>query len=109
MTELYESGSGVANAQGKAIVRLQPLRAFEDWHVQRVSIQSTSSTLVPTFKLYKGSETPSSFIGGTFTGNLNSDPQLDLTLMNGESLLGVWEGGDVGSTCTMTITGTKNR
>jgi hypothetical protein len=106
--ELHESATAVANSAGKAIARLQPLRAFEKWFVESVAIQSTSTVKSPTFKIYKGSESPSSLVGGTFTGALNSDPQFNRPLGNGEVLLGVWENCDVGASCTMTIEGTKS-
>lgn len=106
--DLHESESGTADANGKATATLQPLRAFERWAIKRMTIQSTSSTLVPTCKVYRGNETPSSLIDGSHTGTLDhSDTNIEL--QNGERLLFVWEGGDAGSVCTATIEGTTRR
>jgi hypothetical protein len=85
------------------------MRAFETWQVQRVACSNTSSTNVPTFKVYKGAENPSCFLGGTYTGTLDADPSINVSLGTGEVLLGVWEGADVGSVGTMTITGMKTK
>jgi hypothetical protein len=104
---LDESANGTANAAGKATASLQPLRAFENWHVDSVSVFSTS-VLVSTFKVYRGSESPSTLIGGTYSGNLNSDPSFNKDVRNGERLLGVWEGCTPGAVCTMSVTGTKS-
>lgn len=108
MTDLSESNTAVANAAGKAVARLQPLRAFEEWRIETLAIDSTSSTKMPTFKSYRGSESPSNFIGGTFTGKNNVDSSFNKSLRNGETLVGVWENCDVGASCTMSITGTRS-
>lgn len=107
--ELYESATAVANAAGKAVCRLQPLRAFETWAIRSLSIISTSSVKIPTFKAYRGSETPSNFIGGTYSGQVNNDPNFNEDLPNGVALVGVFENCDVGASCTMIIKGAKDR
>lgn len=105
---LFESNTGVADASGRAVARVQPLRAFEKWNITRLAVSSTSSILVPTARIYRGSETPSRLVDGTHTGTLDqSDTHLDLA--NGEALICVWEGADVGSQCTFTVEGTKER
>jgi len=105
---LFESNTGVANAAGRAVARVQPLRAFERWEITRLAVSSTSTVLVPTARIYRGSETPSRLVDGTHTGTLDqSDTQLSLP--NGEALLCVWEGADVGSQCTFTVEGTKSK
>ncbi len=95
-----------ASAAGRAVVQVQPLRAFEVWDIANVSIQSTS-TLIPTFKLYRSSESPSTFIAGTYTATFNSRSE-PIRLENGERLLGVFENCTPGATCVMTVTGSKS-
>lgn len=107
-TELYESGFATADAAGKTIVRLQPLRAFERWHVTGMAVSSTSTTKIPTVKVYKGSESPSMMIANSYNGQLNYT-ESDFWLNNGVALLAVWELGDVGSRCVFTIEGEKVR
>lgn len=106
MRELHESASATADANGRAVAKVQPMRAFEKWNIDGYSVASTSSVLVPTVRIYRGSENPSSLVEGTYSGNLDhSDTKL--TLMNGEALLAVWSGADVGAQCTFKITGTR--
>lgn len=100
---LLASDSKVANAAGKAICIVQPLRAFESWEITNTAVQSTSTT-VPTVKTYRGGESPSSFIEGTYTGNFNaSNTRIDLA--NGERLLAVFEGCTPGASCTVSVSG----
>jgi hypothetical protein len=103
-TPLYESGRGTANASGVATVTIGPRRAFEKWQVTRVAVQSTSSVLVPTCRLYRGAAVASRLIDGTYTGTLDST-DLSLTLQSGEDLVAEWSGCDVGATCTVTVDG----
>lgn len=103
---LLASDPRTADSTGKAVCRVQPLRAFESWHITNTAIQSTSSTNVPTFKLYRGSESPTNFIAGTYTAQFNSSADV-IDLNNGEALVGVFEGADVGSVCTMSVSGEK--
>lgn len=106
--DLFNSASGTADANGRAVASLQPLRAFEKWHVRRMSVQSTSSTLSPTCRVYRGAEAASRLVDGTHTGVLDHS-DTDLRLQNGEALLAVWSGCDVGSVCTFSIEGDIER
>lgn len=105
MAQLLGSDTRTADANGKAVCQVQPLRAFEWWHITNTSISSTS-TKIPSCKLYRGSEAPSSFLEGTYTATFNSttDP---IDLQNGERLLAVFEGATPGAQCTLTVTGDK--
>lgn len=103
---LLDANSQVANSAGKATCQVQPLRAFESWRITNTAVQSTSSTKVPTVKLYRGSETPSNFIEGSYTGTFNASGTV-IDLNNGERLLVVFENCDVGATCTVSVSGEK--
>lgn len=102
--ELFQSADGTADANGRAEATLQPLRAFETWRVKRMTVQSTSSTLVPTCRVYRGAVSASRLVDGTYTGTLDHT-DTDLALHNGERLIAVWEGADVGAVCTLSIEG----
>lgn len=104
--ELRESGSGTADANGRAVTRVQPMRYGEEWRVTRMTVQSTSTTLVPTAKVYRGSEAASNLIDGTWTGTQDVS-ELSVRLMSGEALVCVFTGGDVGSVCTFNVFGEK--
>lgn len=105
---LYESGRGTVASNGKASITLQPLRAFERWHIRKYSIQCVSPLAVgastPICKVYRGSEDPTRLIEGTFNGTLNSS-DTDITLETGEIILAVWTGGDVNAQCSFTLQG----
>lgn len=105
---LFESGRATVDASGIARVRMGPRRAFERWQLRRISIQSTSSTLVPEARLYSGGESTSNLIDGTYDGVLNHT-DTDRELANGEDVVCVWSGADVGATCTLTLEGSAIR
>lgn len=105
MAQLLASDAKVADATGKATCVVQPLRAFESWEITNTAVQSTSTT-VPTVKVYRGSESPSSFIEGSYTATFNSsNSQIDLN--NGERLLVVFEGCTPGASCSVSVSGNK--
>lgn len=105
---LAESSSASADASGIARVKLGPLRAFESWDVKLTSVASTSSVKVPTVRVYRGAESPSRLIDGTYTGTLNST-DTPYTLRSGEKVVVVFEKCDVGATCTITVEGESKR
>jgi len=72
VTQLLASDVKTVGSNGRAVCQVQPLRAFEWWHITMTTVQSTSSVLIPTLRLYRGGESPSSLIDGTFRGTLNS-------------------------------------
>lgn len=104
--ELRESATATADANGRAVATVQPLRAFESWTITGITVQSTSSTKVPTAKVYRGAEAPSSIVDGTFTGTLDHTNDT-VELSNGERLICVWENADAGASCTMTVKGRR--
>lgn len=103
-TELFTSGDAVADANGRAEVRMQPLTAFERWRVARMTIHSDSSTLVPTLRVYRGGVSNSAMVDNSQTGTLDHS-DTNLLLRNGEPLIFEWTGADVGATCTAIIEG----
>jgi hypothetical protein len=104
---LNESARAVADASGRAVATLQPMRAFERWRITRTAVQSDSTPEVPTCKIYRSMESPSTLVEGTYTGTLDSS-DTEIVLENGERLLAVWEGATVGSNCTVTVSGERN-
>lgn len=105
---LAVSASANAGNDGIARITIGPLRSFETWHVRSTAVASTSNVKVPTVRTYRGAETPSRLIEGTYTGTLNaSDTAYDLR--SGERLVVVFAGGDVGSQCTVTLEGESER
>lgn len=108
MTQLFESASATVGNNGRAVAVLHPLRAFEKWNVRRMTVSSTSVTLTPTAYIYRNGESPSMLVDGTYTGTLDHT-DTSLQLNNGESLIAVWQDGDVGAVCTLTVEGESAR
>lgn len=104
---LFTSAQATANAQGIAIAVLAPYQAFEKWQTQTVSVQSTSTALVPRATHYRGQQAPSRVINGTENGAFDTDPDFKMLLQSGEQFITVWENCDVGAICTVTLTGEK--
>lgn len=103
---LNEGKLQIADANGRAVVEFQPLRAGEDWHIVRTSIQNAGVNNVPEARVYRGIESPTTLVEGTFSGNMDtSDTVIDLR--NGERLLVVWSGADAGSQCSATVDGER--
>lgn len=103
---LLAADSRSADATGKVTCQVQPLRAFESWRITNTAIQSTSTVKVPTVKMYRGSESPSNFIEGSYSAQFNSSDSV-IHLNNGERLLVVFENCDTSSVCTISVTGDK--
>lgn len=103
---LTQSGRAIANSAGKAVINIGPDRAYEKWHITSVAVQSSSSTLVPEVREYRQSEAESNLIGTTRSGDLDSGSS-DVTLQPGEHIIYVFTGADVGSTCEVTVNGTR--
>lgn len=107
-------------APGTARVTFGPERAFQTWVVRRITIQSTSGVLVPTFYLYRTVESQSALLDGSSTGNFDINIlEQPIVLTPGERLVGVWgqsnfwstnpalqSGGcDAGADCRITVEG----
>lgn len=106
MGRLEESGDVVFDAAGYGVVILQPLRANENWHVTRMSIQASSSVLVPRFVAYRRFIAPSTVIDNTYDGN-NNTSNCDEDIFTGEQIIGEWSAGDVGAIGTFIIYGER--
>lgn len=106
--QLMESATSIADSNGVATAVLQPLRAFERWRVERVTVQSSSQTLVPTAKIYRGDIADNRLIDGTYTGTFDHS-DTNLRLNNAERLIVRWTDADAGSSCTVTIEGESER
>jgi hypothetical protein len=112
---LRQSAFATVDASGRGIANIQPLRAFERWEIERVTVACTSSTLVPTCRIYRGAVAAGNLIEGTFSGRQDTSDTKTM-LENGELLIAVWEGkdvgtagADVGSQCTLTVEGRSVR
>jgi len=102
---LHDAARVTLDASGNGQVRLGPSRPNTRWLIKRVSVQTSTNTLEPEAKIYRGNVGTASFISGTFTGSSDSDDGLTEELHPGEFLTVRWTGGDVGATATATWSG----
>ncbi|WP_433478153.1 hypothetical protein ACQPZP_14630 [Spirillospora sp. CA-142024] len=103
--QLHDSARVTLNASGAGTVRLGPSRHGVRWIIRRITVQTSTATLVPLAKVYRGGVGDASFISGTFVGSFDADDGLDEQLENGEYLTVAWTGGDVGAIATATWSG----
>lgn len=92
------------NGFRRAFIRMGPQKFGESWDVKSASI-STNSVNDCTCRMYRSTESPSRFIDGTSTANLNVT-NIETTLDTLESLLFVFTGGDMGAYATVVLNGT---
>lgn len=107
---LSVSGSVVLSGAGAGQVQLGPVLAGTTWTPGNVAVlvAPTSQTVVSQFYLYRGNAQAANFIGGSYTGDVNSSGITVPDMHPGDVLTGVWTGGNPGATATMTITGSQN-
>lgn len=105
---LSQSNDGTVASTGIATVSLGPMTAFESWEVNRITVASASSVLVPTARVYRGAVAESRLIDGTYTGTLDTT-DVALSLRAGDKVVAQWTGADVGSRCTLTLEGERVR
>ena len=93
------------DASGNGDVTFGPGRHGIRWVVKRISVQTSTHTLVPEARIYRDSVGDATFISGTFVGSFDTDDGLNEELHNGERLIVRWTGGDAGATATATWSG----
>lgn len=105
---LNTSGRATASAAGIATVTLGP-NVGQRWQLDNAAVSTSTAVLVPQCNIYmQGSPTPDNLVDGTFTGNLDSTGRVSgIPLTSGQKVTAVWTGADVGTICTLSVTGTE--
>lgn len=104
---LYESASIIFDANGQGTVIVGPNVYGTIWNISRVTTTCTSpNTNQVTFTIYRGYISPGMQIGGTYSGQQDSD-ETSINLKTGDQLVGQWTGGNSGDVGTMTVFGTQ--
>lgn len=101
--ELRVSGNVKLDATGGGQVQVSAPGGV-DWTVTRVSIRVSSNVKEPVFRLYRGAVSDSEFLEGSYSGSQDSSDSVH-ELQAAQPLIGVWTGGDVGATATMSVSG----
>jgi hypothetical protein len=104
---LNVSVSTILNGPGKGTVSAGPSMPGVEWYPSTVAVtvSPVSTTTISQFALYNGAAGAANFLGGTYTGDQNSD-DISVVLYPGMVLTGVWTLGNPGAVATMVITGT---
>lgn len=106
-SQLNTGGSVTLDVTGAGTVYLSPALPGVTWVVNQVScITSTNISGTTTFQFYYPSVADVYFQGGSYSGNQDTDTDINLVVFYGSQLIGVWAGGDSGAIATMSILGT---
>lgn len=103
------SQDSVVAANGTALIEVGPTSYLESWFTAVVGVLNTPTppatelTLTPEARIYVNSV----FVGGTLTGDLDSDTSMNVQIQTQQKLRAVWSGADPGSTVTLTVIGYK--
>jgi hypothetical protein len=89
-----------------ATVQMGPQRYGENWSVNSSSI-STTSALPTSCRMYRNMVSPSAFLDGTASANLNVS-NVPVELQSLDKLIFVFTGGTMGSAATVVLNGSVN-
>jgi len=95
-------GQATANGAGIAEARIEGPRAHSVYQLTGVTVDASTSVLIPTFAIYRNSVSPTNLIGNTLQGKRKSGRAND-TIRHSEALIARWENASVGALCTVTI------
>lgn len=103
--QFRDSRNVVIGASGTGEVRIGPGRPGEQWNILAVSVQTSTATLVPHAKFYRGKSDGGNFISETRRGDSDYNDTPNVPLLNsGEFVTVRWEGADVGATAIANFT-----
>ena len=105
VTQLYDSARVTLDGSGNGTVVFGPQRPNTKWIVKGVSVQTSTTTLMPKANVYRGTVNPGTFITGTYDGGNDADNALNETLWPGEYISVRWTGGDPGAQATAAYRG----
>ena len=93
------------NADGNGTVTLGPSVPGTQWQPSTgvISVSSNNSGATQ-FACYQGFISDATFLGGSLSG-ASDTCTFDLTLWPGQTIVGVWSGGDSGATAVLSIYG----
>jgi hypothetical protein len=105
---LSDFATGTFKSDGTLTVSLSP-ESFESWDIELTGVftdDPSTSLLIPQADLYQASITPTSWRGGTYSGNKDQSTA-KIHLERNEPLYCVWTGGTAGRTGTVAVSGWK--
>lgn len=104
---LDESATVTFDSTGSGTAYLGPNVYGTSWSLTRITTSCTSpNTNQVTFIVYKNFISPGTQIGGTYSGQQDSD-DTTVDLKCGDALVCIWTGGNPGDSGTVSLFGTK--
>lgn len=103
-TPLQEFASVTLDASGTNTVYFSPQRYGQDWKIERITVTCNSAEET-VFSLYRDFVQNSARIGGTYSGNNDTDSAAGITLRYGNRLVGQWTLGTAGAIANIVLDG----
>jgi len=100
---LLRYGNAVFNSGGVATVQLGPAKYSEHWEITKLIVSSTS-TLKPEVRVYRGSVLASNLVDGSRSGDQDVS-DTNIKLISPETLTFQWTGGTSGTSVTAGVEG----
>lgn len=104
-TVVRESQTVVLNGGGEGTLVFTPLKAFENWHLTRLTVSGNSAIAAVKCRVYRGSESPENLLDSSEKANADVS-ETDLTLSNGEQLVVAFIDGSPGASMSFRCEGT---
>lgn len=99
------SNTGLFLASGLATVLIPGPDFGHVWDIRQISVQSSSSVMVPKAQVYRNSANPANFVSGTLYAIQDTDSQPNLVLFNGDFVTLAAQNGDTGAQISIRIVG----
>lgn len=96
------------SGNGNASIGPQNMPGTQSWHITGVILKTSRKGLapVPSCEVYLDTIDPSNLQGVTYDGSFNQGA-CDITMIQGQRLIGVWTGGQLGDLATIVVSGTR--
>ncbi len=98
-----KSDSVTLDANGTGVVRMAP--AGQKWQITLTNVLCSTRVAEARCRVFIGQVSDINCIDGTYSGSSGDTSDSVFYLEDGEAMFVQWEGGDVGATATVKITG----
>lgn len=105
---MNEAATAVADGSGNATVRLSPQVMGSSWKIERMitAITGMDPTDLVDLKVYKNTPTEANRVDASSSAAQDSS-ETNIPVLATDTIIGIYSGVTPGSSCTLTISGTK--
>ncbi len=96
--------TATVSAGGIGVATVRPVQ--ENWTVDAVTVNTSTNTLEAQCRIYRNYIGGNYLVDSTISGSTGDTSDTVHTLLDGDSLIAVWSGADVGATCNLIVRGT---